>query len=77
MVLLARMFRRNGRAIVIARSSSFLSLSSASCNNFNEALYSKCIKFGILVLAHQDKMQLEYKRHNSESYSFGVMPLLT
>ena len=27
------------------------------------------------ILAHQDKVQLHDKRHNSESYSFGVMLL--
>ena len=32
-------------------------------------------KFGIL--AHHDKMQLQEKGNNSESYSFGVMSLLS
>ena len=30
------------------------------------------------ILAHHDEMQLKDKKgHNFESYSFGVMPLLT
>ena len=29
------------------------------------------------ILAHHDKVQLQHKGHNSESYIFGVMPLLT
>ena len=33
-----------------------------------------CIFTGIL--AHRDKVQLQDKGHNSESYSFGVIPLL-
>ena len=42
LVLLARLFRRKSRAIVIARSSSLLS--SSSCKNFNVAHYSKYTK---------------------------------
>ena len=75
---LARLFRRNSRTIVIARSSS---LSSSSYKNFNVAHYSKSIKyfntFGINtkleIHGHHDKMQMQDKRHNSESYSFRVM----
>ena len=59
---------------MVARSSSF------SCKNFNIAQYSKSIK-GINtklgILANYDKVQLQGKWHNSKSYSFEVMPLLT
>ena len=48
------------------------------CKNFNAASYSRSIK-GINIklgtLAHHDKTQLQDKGHNSESYSFRVMPL--
>ena len=63
---------------MIARS--LLLSSSASCKNFNVAHYSesnKGIKTKLGMLAHHDKMQLGDKGHNMESYSFGVMPLLT
>ena len=39
-IILACLFRKKGRSIVIARSSSLSSL----CKNFNVAHYSKCIK---------------------------------
>ena len=54
---------------MIARSSS-----SLPCKNFNIAYYSKNIKgiiIKIKVLAHQDKVQLQGKGHNSESYSYA------
>ena len=67
LAFLARLFLKKSRAIVIARS-----LLSSSCKNFNVAHYSKSIK-GINtklgMVAHHDKMQLEEKGHNSESYS--------
>ena len=57
---------------------SLSSPSLLSCKNFNFARYSKSIK-GIHtklgILADHDKLQLQDKGHNSESYSFGVMPL--
>ena len=71
---LACLFRRKSRAIVIAK---LLLLSS--CNNFNVAHYSKStigINTKLGILAHHDKVQLQDKGHNSESCSFGVMPLV-
>ena len=62
--------------IAITRS---LSLSSLSCKNFNVAHYSKnikCIITKLGILAHHDKMQLQDKGCNSDSYSFRVMALL-
>ena len=69
-LILARLFRRKSRAIVIARSLS-------SCKNFNIAHNAECIKGIIIKLgirAHHNRMQLHDKGLNSESYSFGVMP---
>ena len=62
---------------VIARSSSLL---SSLCKNLNVAHHLKSIKgidTKLGILAHYDKMKLQDKGHNSESYSFGVIPLLT
>ena len=72
--LLGHLFRRKSQAIVIARSSL-----SSSCKNFNVAHYSKSIKLNDIniklgILAYHDKMQLKAKWHNSENYSFRVMP---
>ena len=63
-------------AIVIARSSSLLSL----CKNFNLALYPKSIKIINIKLgirAHHDKMQLQDKGHNSEAIALELFPFLT
>ena len=71
--LLACLFQRKSRAIVIAR----LSLSS-SCKIINVAPYLKSFKginTKLRILAHHDKVQLQDKGRNSKSYSFGVMPL--
>ena len=61
---------------MIARSLSLL-FNVLSCKNFNVAHYSKSIK-GINTklgtLAHHDNMQLQDKGHNTEFFSFGVMP---
>ena len=35
----------------------------------------KGISDKLVILAHHDKVQLQDKGHNSESYIFGVMPL--
>ena len=47
------------------------------CKNFNVAHYSKSIK-GINtklgILTQQDKVQLQDKGHNSESYIFELCP---
>ena len=71
--ILACLFQRKSLAFVITRSWSL-----SSYKNLNAAHYSKSIK-GINtklgILAHHDKVQLQDKEHNSESYSFGVMPL--
>ena len=69
-MFLSCLFRRKSRDIVITRSST-----SLSSKNFNIAHYSKSIedintKLGILT--HHDKVQLQDKGHNSESYIFGV-----
>ena len=61
------LFRRKSQAVVIAR----LLL---SYKNYNVAHYSKNIKGINTKLAHHDKVHLQDKGHNSESYSFGVMP---
>ena len=37
----------------------------------------KGINTKLRILAHHDKMQLQDKGHNSESYIYRVMPLLT
>ena len=69
---LACLFWRKSRAIVITRSLSLL------FENFNVAHYSKSIKVIIIklgILTHDDKVQLQDKEHNSESYIFGVMSL--
>ena len=73
--LLACLFRRKSQAIVIARSSSLL---LSFFKNFNVAHYSKNIKninSKLGILAHHDKVQLQGKGHNFESYRFGVMCL--
>ena len=65
--------QRKSRSIVIAISSSL------SSKNFDVAQYSKSIKdinTKLGMLAYPDKNHLQNKWHNSESYSFGVMPLL-
>ena len=52
---------------------------SLLCKNFNVAHYSKSIKdtnTKLVMLSHHEKMQLQHKGHNSESYIFGVMLLL-
>ena len=75
-LLLAFLFWRSSWAIVIVRSTS----SSFSCKNFNVTDCSKSIKVintKLWILAHHDKVQLQDKEHNSESYSFRVMPLFT
>ena len=72
-LFLAYLFRRKSRAFVITRL-----LLSLSGNTFNVAHYTKCIKginINLGILAYRDKMQLQDKGHNSESYSFDVMPL--
>ena len=54
------------------------SLFSVQCKNLNVAHYSKSIKdinTKLGILAHHDKVQLQDKGHNSESYSFKVMSL--
>ena len=52
--------------------------SSLSCKNFyvtySKNTYGISTKLGILT--HHNKVQLHEKGHNSESYSFGVMPLV-
>ena len=76
LAFLACLFRRKSRAIVISSSSSSLLLSR---KNFNVAHYSKGIKginTNLGTLAYHDKMELQDKGHNSESSSFGVMPIL-
>ena len=53
-------------------------LLSSFCKNLNVAHCSNSIKginTKLEILAHHDKVQLQDKGHNSESYSFGVMPL--
>ena len=65
-IILACLFR--SLAIVMARSllcknlKNFLKIFKVSLPNFS-------------ILAHHDKIQLQDKGHNSESYSFGVLPL--
>ena len=52
---------------------------SLSCKDFNVAHYSKStedIGTKLGMLAHHDNVQLQEKGHNSESCSFGVMPLV-
>ena len=73
-------FRRKSWAIVISRSPSLLSTSllSSLCKNFSVAQYLKGIKginTKLEIHAHNDKMLLQDKGHNSESNSFGIMPL--
>ena len=53
---------------MITKSSSFV--------YFSVAHYSKSIKGINIKLAHEDKMQLQDKGYNSESYRSGVIPLL-
>ena len=65
------LLRRKSQLVMITRSSSLL----ASYKNFIVAHYSKSIKdinTELGILAHHYKVQLQDKRHNSESYSFGV-----
>ena len=57
---------------MITRSSPSLLLLSPSCKNVNVAHYTKPE-----TLAHHDNMQLQAMEYNSESYSFGLMSLLT
>ena len=74
-LLLACQFQRKSQAIVITRLSPL-----SSCKNFNVAHYSKSIKginTKLVILAHYDKLLLQDKGHNSECYSFGVVPFLT
>ena len=50
--------------------------SSSSCKNFKVVCYSKILKgidTKLGILAHHDRLQLQDKGHNSESYIFGVM----
>ena len=69
---LACLFQRKSRAIVSAKWLSSLLLSL--CKNFNVAHYSEILK-GINtklgIPAHHDKIKLQDKGHNSESYSFA------
>ena len=47
------------------------------CKSFNVAHYSisiKDINTKLRILAHHNKLQLQDKGHNSESYSFDVVP---
>ena len=62
-VILALLFQRKSRAIVIARSSSLLLSLLLSCKNFNATHYSKNTKLGMLV--DHDNLQLQDKGNNS------------
>ena len=81
MHLLACLFQGKSQTIIMARSSSLmlLSLFLSSCKNFNIAHYwisIKGINTKLGILAYHDKLQLQDKGHNPESYIiFRVMPL--
>ena len=75
-MILARLFRRKSRTVVIAGSSL-----SSSCKNFNVAHYSKKVLEvstpNLEYLLIMTSMRLQDKGHNSESYSFELCPFLT
>ena len=78
LLLIACLFRRKGRTVVIVRS--LMSFLLSWCKNFSEADYSKTIK-GINtklgILAHHDKMQLQDKGIKLKAIVLESCPFLT